>query len=303
MPYENGMQIANLSLLRLGKTTACALFAAGALLPLAAAHAEPGGRLLATGGVTQIEGSAGGGLVPWALIAGYGTRDQIAGTAFYTHVRTDDFRLGSGGAAIGFYDRVEVSLARQHFNLGDTAPGQNIDQDIIGLKLKVYGDAVYDQDSAWPQIAVGLQYKHNRDFTIPKALQAKDDSGIDLYVAATKVWLAGPFGHNWLLNGTLRASKANQFGLLGFGGDLNDSYRIRPEISAGVFLNDRWILGAEYRRKNDNLSVFKEESARDIYLAWVPNKCLSLTAAWVDLGNIANKPDQTGAYLSLQLNY
>ena len=38
----------------------CAGIARAELLP------EPGGRLLATGGVTQIEGAGGGGLVPWA---------------------------------------------------------------------------------------------------------------------------------------------------------------------------------------------------------------------------------------------
>ena len=36
-----------------------------------------GDRLIATSGVSQIEGAAGGGLVPWAVIAGYGTRDQF----------------------------------------------------------------------------------------------------------------------------------------------------------------------------------------------------------------------------------
>ena len=41
-----------------------------------------GGRLLATGGVTQLEGAAGGGIVPWAVIGGYGTRDEIGATGF-----------------------------------------------------------------------------------------------------------------------------------------------------------------------------------------------------------------------------
>lgn len=281
-----------------------ACLAAAMSIASGAAYAEPGGRLLATGGVTQIEGSAGGGLVPWALIAGYGTRDQIGGSAFYTDMRTQGFTLGSGGVAVGFYDRVELSFAQQRFGLGDTIPNTSIEQDIVGLKIKVYGDAVYDQDNPWPQIAIGAQYKHNRDFDfVPKLLGAKKDSGTDLYAAATKVYLAGPFGRNWLLNGTVRASKANQFGILGFGGDLNDSYRARFEGSVGVFLTDSLVLGAEYRNKPNNLSAFKEESASDLFLAWMPNKWLALTAAYVDLGNIANKPNQTGTYLSLQINY
>ena len=35
-----------------------------------------GGKLLATGGVSQVEGAGGGGLANWALITGYGTRSE-----------------------------------------------------------------------------------------------------------------------------------------------------------------------------------------------------------------------------------
>ena len=65
-----------------------------ALLPaLALAQAElpagHGDKLLLTGGVSQVEGAAGGGLTPWALIAGYGTRDQVGAQAFATAVGLD----------------------------------------------------------------------------------------------------------------------------------------------------------------------------------------------------------------------
>ena len=33
------------------------------------------GKLLGTPGVSQVEGSAGGGLVPWAQLAGYASED------------------------------------------------------------------------------------------------------------------------------------------------------------------------------------------------------------------------------------
>ena len=46
------------------------------ILTVASSTLIAGERLLATGGVMQIEGSAGGGLTPWALIAGYGTREE-----------------------------------------------------------------------------------------------------------------------------------------------------------------------------------------------------------------------------------
>ena len=139
-----------------------------------AATASAGGRLIATGGVSEVEGAGGGGIVPWALIAGYGTRDEIGATAFVTNLAIDNFHLRSTGVAVGFYDRVEVSYAEQTFGLGGTVPGQSIKQQIIGVKWRIAGDAVFDQDHNLPQIAVGAQIKHNRDFGfVPNLLGAR----------------------------------------------------------------------------------------------------------------------------------
>jgi hypothetical protein len=258
-------------------------------------------RLPATGGVMQIEGAAGGGLVPWALIAGLGTRDQIGGSVFCTGIEPQDFSLTSCGVAVGIRDRVEISYARQDFDLGATVPDHSIQQHIVGVKIKVLGDAVYDQDRWWPQLAVGMQHKTNEDYAlVPKLLGARHDSGNDFFVATTKIWLAGVLGRTTLLNATLRATKANQLGLLGFGGDKHDSYEWLPELSAGVFVIDQLIVGAEYRAKPDNLSVFKEHDFKDVFIAWVPNKHVSLTVAHASLGTLADKQDQHGWYASLQ---
>lgn len=264
---------------------------------------RPGSRLTATGGVTQVEGAGGGGLTPWALITGYGSRDEIGVTAFYTQADPTDFRFQAGGIAVGFHDRVELSYARQRLGLGSTVPGESISQDIYGLKVKVLGDAVFDQDRWLPQVAVGLQHKRNDDMAVPTALGARRGEGTDFYVAATKLWLNALFGRNVLANATLRGTKANQMGLLGFGGDRNDAYRWMPEVSLGLFLTDHVAVGAEYRRKPDNLGVFREEDFKNVFVAWFPAKRVSVTAAWVDYGRIADKPDQTAFYLSLQLAF
>lgn len=275
------------------------------LLALAppALGAGPGDRLPGTGGVTQIEGAAGGGLVPWALIAGYGTDRQVGITAFVTSADPTDFELKAAGVAVGIHDRIEVSVARQWLGLGTTVPGESISQDVIGAKLRVAGDGVFDQDQPWPQVAVGVQYKHNRDMAVPTALGARNASGTDLYVAATKVWLGAVFGRNLLANLTLRGTRANQFGLLGFGGDLNDRYRIVPEASVGLFLTDRLVVGGEVRRKPNNLSAFREQTAGDVFVAWFPHKRVSLTAAWAMLGQIADKQEQEAFYVSFQVNF
>jgi hypothetical protein len=266
---------------------------------------QAGDRLLATGGVTQVEGSAGGGLMPWAVISGYGTDRQVGGSAFYTHAETKaDYKLNSAGISLGFMNRVEVSAAQTRFGLGKTVRGEEIRLNTLGVKLRLVGDAIYDQDTWLPQLSVGAQYKYNEDFNlIPKALGAKDRSGVDYYLAASKMFLGAANGYNLLVNANLHATKANQFGLLGFGGDRRDSYRIYPAVSAAVMLSDSFLVGTELRFKPDNLSGAEEKKAQDVFLTWFPHKNVSVTGAYIDLGTIATKENQTGWYLSGQINY
>ena len=268
-------------------------------------YSHAGERLLATGGVMQIEGSAGGGLTPWALIAGYGTREEIGASAFYTRAKTtDDFDMDLAGFAVGFNNRVEISYGHQRLGLSNTVPGEHVRMNTLGLKVRLFGDAVYDQDTWVPQVAAGIQVKHNEDFNkVPKALGAKKSTGVDIYVSATKLYLAGFAGRNVLLNVTMQATKANQFGLLGFGGDNHDKYQLQPAASAALMLTDNLLVGAEYRARPNNLNVFKEDDAKDIFIAWFPVKNLGLTAAYVDLGNIADKDNQKAWYLSGQLSF
>ena len=264
-----------------------------------------GGKLLLTAGVSQVEGAAGGGLTPWAVIGGYGTDGQFGGSAFLTRVDVGDYHLDTVGALVGLHDRVELSIARQRFDtekvggllgLGD---GFTLQQDIVGIKVRVAGDAVLDSDRAMPQIAIGAQYKRNDQGAVLDFIGAESDSGTDVYVSATKLMLA----HGLLLNGTLRFTKANQIGILGFGGDRHDGYRPQLELSAAYLLTRTLAIGAEYRTKPDNLSIAGEDDWKDVFIAWAPNRRVSLTVAYVDLGNIVIRDHQRGVYASLQVGF
>ncbi len=266
---------------------------------------DTSGKLLLTGGVTQVEGSAGGGLTPWAVIGGYGTRDQIGGNAYYTRVNVDDYSLDSYGVLVGLYDRVELSVSRQKFDTENVGAalglgrGFTFTQDTIGVKVKIAGDAVLEQDSWLPQIAIGAQYKKNDQPGVLAFVGARDDSGVDYYVSATKLFLA----QSLLVNGTVRFTRANQFGILGFGGDLNDDYEPQFEASVAYLLRRNLAIGAEYRTKPDNLGIAAEDDAFDAFIAWAPYKNVSLTLAYVDLGNIVIADDQRGLYASLQVGF
>ncbi len=310
-----------------------ALLATFQLLPSAFAS-DYSNKLLLTGGVAQVEGSAGGGLTPWAVIGGYGTNNEIGGNLHYTYAKTNDFNLNSYGLTVGFYDRVELSVAEQSFSISDLrskvrsglgadAIGRNrLDQTIIGLKVRVLGEAVLDADTWVPQVAVGVQYKKNHDeeFIKSAVIGAKSDHGTDFYISATKLLL----DKSILLNSTLRFTKANQFGLLGFGGSKEDSYEPMLEASAAYLLRKDLVIGAEYRMKPNNLrspanaALFgganvvnlQEDDAFDIFVAYAPTKNISLTAAYVYLGNIATvKPvdadygKQDAIYFSAQVGF
>lgn len=261
-----------------------------------------GDRLEWTGAITQVEGAAGGGLVPWALIGGLGTDEQWGASAFTAVVSTGDFSLLSSGASIDYEDRVELSVDRQRFTAGSVVPGLTLGQDVVGFKVRLLGDAVFSPDEYLPQIALGAQWKRTLDFDpIPRAVGAARGSDLDVYLAATKVYLAALAGHNVILDTTLRRTRANEFGLLGFGANSGNAghFSYQPEVSAAVWLTDSVLLGSEYRSKPDNLAAFREDAAKDLFLAWGPAKNVSVTAAWADLGRIAGKSPQRGAYVSL----
>ncbi|WP_334178812.1 DUF3034 family protein [Pseudoxanthomonas sp.] len=280
---------------------ACAAAAA-----LCAAPASAGqGRLLATGGATQIEGAAGGGIVPWAVLSGYGTDEQQGGAAFYTRVDTGDYALDAYGASYTIANRLELSFARQSFDLGElqrrlSLPWDALEQDIYGAKLRITGELVY---SRHPQISVGVQHKRLRDGTLPLAVGARDDRGTDAYVSASKLFLDAAGGYQLLLNATLRSTNANQTGLLGFGGDRRSARAWVWEGSAAVLLDPSLAIGMEYRQKPDNLGFAREDDWRDVFVAWFPNKHVAVVGAWADLGGIATLDDQRGAYLSVQLSF
>jgi hypothetical protein len=297
-------------------TFALAVGLAAALIS-APARAGADGKLLLTGGVSSIDGAAGGGLTPWAITGSYASTSEVGATAFVTRAKTGNYGLLTYGAALGIQDRVEISLARQDFDTqSNLAPlgldGLHLKQDIFGVKLRVAGDAVLDSDTLMPQIAIGLEHKKahvgNLGPTLFGPLGAKA-SGTDVYVSATKLFLAPGV----LVNLTLRATRANQNGLLGFGGAQGSGYRLQPELSLAKLLAKDLAVGVEFRAKPDNLNqsvlgagALKEDDWKDVFVAWAPSKHFSLTAAWVDLGRIAPAVQprrQTGGYLSAQVAY
>jgi hypothetical protein len=251
------------------------------------------GKLLGTGGLLSIEGSAGGGITPWAVLAGYGEREQFGASAAVAQTATSDFRLRSAAGAIAWHNRVELSVARQHLQLPATLGAGALAQNIYGAKVRLAGDLIYGE---LPQFSVGLQYKDNTSKPLLQTLGIADNRDLDYYLSVSKLFLAGPFDRSWLLNGSIRSSKALQTGLLGFSQDRT----LQFEGSVATLLNRHWIVGTEYRGKPNGPAGLREDAWQDLFIAWLPNKNLSLALAYVDLGDVAGQRDQNGYFFTVQ---
>lgn len=283
-----------------------------ALLASAAAVAQPApqpttfpgrGKLLLTGGVASIDGAAGGGLTPWAVIASHAAEGEIGASAHLTRLTSQRYALSAYGVALGVQDRYELSLAQQRLDAGAAVSGATLKLTIAGAKLRLAGDAIVDADRWLPQIAAGVQFKHlDPGAAVGGVLDGAGAKrrGIDVYLSATKLLLA----QGVLVNATLRATRANQNGLLGFGSAAEGGYHLQPEASVAWLLRRDLALSAEIRTKPDNLAfagaAFREHDWKDVFIPWAPSKHLSLTLAYVQLGNIVGHRRQQGAYLSAQ---
>jgi hypothetical protein len=261
-------------------------------------------KLLLTNGVTSVEGASGGGLASWSTIAGRGTERAIGVSAHVTGIELPDYGWESHGLAVGIHDRLELGYARQNFDTRKVGAalglghGFTFNQDILSAKLRLAGDLVYGPQ--WlPAIAVGVQHKRNLDGAIVRAVGAGSAQGTDFTLSATKLFLS----HSVLVNATARLTKANQFGLLGFGGDRHPGYRLQVEGTLAYQLSRRLAVGGEYRTKPDNLDIAREDDALDLFVAWAPVRNVTVTGAYVDVGSIATFDRQRGGLLQLQLAF
>lgn len=263
-----------------------------------------GGKLLMTNGTATIEGASGGGLATWSTIAGRETNRGIGVSAHLTVIELPDYGWQSHGVAIGIANRVELSFARQNFDMRDVGTplglGRDyaLNQDVFAAKLRLAGDLVYG-DPRLPQISIGVEHKRNRDTPAALAVGAAKGKGTDFTLSATKLFLS----HSVLVNATARLTQANQTGLLGFGTPGNDDPSLQFEGSVAYQLSRRAVIGAEYRTKPDNLAFAREDDWLDLFAAYALTRNLTVTAAYVDLGSIATFDKQRGGFLSAQLAF
>ena len=258
--------------------------------------------------ITGVDGVSGGALVPWALLSS-------GPTVAITHLNTQGLGINGVAGNTSFGDRIEVSFAHNMLDVNALGSGGTSAVDNFGLKVKLN-----DMGNVMPQFALGIVGKHASGNLITNTLNPMgiSDTSADFYAAASKMMSVG--GKSLLLNGALIATKANQMGLLGFGGGnaagASNSYGIAPAVSAELFAADNVIVGAEYRGEpsnagsNSGLSgqgVFYQSAAYDLHIAYVATKNLTWTVAYTSLGQVApgvnGNVKQNGMALQAQVSF
>ncbi|NKF23443.1 DUF3034 family protein [Solimonas marina] len=317
------------------------------------------GKVLLTGGVFTVDGAGGGGAVPWATISGYETRDGINGSAGFTYVNLPALQVSFYGVNVGFYDRLELSyvdsrlslnlpnlqtvaLVLDAVDLGDSVGtdvwNSTLPMQTYGVKLRLFGDAVYTSDSWIPQVSIGGLYKVNGNKELVKTLGADKTKDYEIYLAATKIL----FPLSTLVNVTARYTSANEDGLTGFGychnnglgtGDCKNKRKVRAEVSIAHLVAKNTAIGGEWQQHGNNtggqsininglnlttitnvlsnlgldlgdsLKQKNEGDWYDLFMAYAPNKHISFTVAYLMFGNISVAPDQNGFYFSTHLTF
>ena len=126
------------------------------------------------------------------------------------------------------------------------------------------------------RVSAGLQHKENDRGAVIAAVDGKGHVGTDYYLAATKLFLA----QSLLVDATLRETKANQFGILGFGGDKHDAYAAEFEGSAAYLISRKFAPSVPISVPSPAIFPSPSEGdAYDIFAAWFLNKNFSATLA------------------------
>lgn len=266
-----------------------AMVLATLILP-AAAPAEPFG-----GGLPgQMEGAADGVLTPGPQLAGQG--EAVGGAVAITHARLTDAQLTSIGATLVLDDRLELSAAQPNLGVGSADAAR---QNVFAARVRLLGSL---ERPLAPAASLGASHRRQRDFGLERSFGASEPAHRNDWDAMLTVGAGQRLGpaQAVLLHVTTRYTRANAGGLLGFGGDGDDSYRLQLEAALHASLTPTLALGTEYRQHPDYLPEDPGDPWWTAYLGYATSDTVHLTVGWQDLGRLGGAPRQRGPFIALR---
>ena len=241
----------------------------------------------AYGGVplNNLQGTGGIAFNPLAYTAGLpwegGETNALNGIvskpqagAWYVNLTDAEINWFALGAAVTFFDRLEVSGGYGFVN-ADNYGDNTINTYNVGAKLRFLDENAFD--TSWvPALAVGGVYKYTDSKTVDAL--GLDHDGFDAYVVASKLITQTPIPVLLSVGGLLSDEVVN--GVVG-----------HNDYGASVFANIDIIpikqvaLGFEYKQGVNAGDGIRNHDYWDAHVAWFVTKQLTLVAAFAETGD------------------
>lgn len=260
-----------------------------------------------------IEGVGGLVLTPTAYLVNPGPEGTIIGKPSVSTqavwIGDKDFQVLA--ATWTLFRRLELGYAVNRLGLDDfdgdvrDATGLDIATDDIYLhhfnaRLNLLNEHLCE--CPWiPSVTVGAHYKYNADIYeidrdlggVLTGLGYNDNDGLDFTLTASKTVTCPVTERPVMLTAGARASKAAQYGLVGF----TDDYIVTFEGSILMLVTDRLAVGTEYRQKGDDMGkvedlLEREDDWWDVHAAYVINNNATVYAVAGNAGGVLNHTDE-----------
>ena len=210
--------------------------------------------------------------VEQSALDGVVSRPQVG--AWYVNLTDAEINWFTLGAALTFFDRLEVSGGYEFINAkkyGD----KSINKYNVGAKLRFLDENAFD--TSWvPALAVGGVYKYTDSKTVDAL--GHDNDGFDAYVVASKLITQTPIPVLLSVGGLLSDEVVN--GVVG-----------HNDYGAAVFANvdlipvEQVAIGFEYKQGVHVGDGIRNHDYWDAHVAWFVTEKLTLVAAFTETGD------------------
>jgi hypothetical protein len=205
--------------------------------------------------------------------------------AWYVNLPDAKIDWTSFGVATTLLKRLEISYGYQVIDW-ESAPSA-FHKNNIGAKLLVLNENSFDSKFV-PAVSVGTIYKStsNKSLREVAGLNSLRSSGQDWYAVATKTVTQLPVPV--IISGGVLSTQEYVTGVLGF----SNKRKFTGFANIDLVLPKGFVLGFEFKQ-GARFSNVQNANYWDAHLAWIPNKNLTLIAAYTATGKY-NSGSRTG---------
>ena len=211
-------------------------------------------------------------IVEASALDGIVSRPQLG--AWYVNLTDAEINWFSLGAAVTFFDRLEISGGYESINAKNYGDN-NINKYNVGAKLRFLDENAFD--TVWiPALAVGGVYKYTDSETVDAL--GLDNDGFDGYVVATKLVKETPIPVLLSVGGLLSDEVVN--GVVG-----HNKYGAAAFANIDLIPVEQVAIGFEYKQGVDVGDGITNHDYFDGHVAWFVNKQLTLVGAYAYTGD------------------